>query len=61
MLLLLYTATMFALRPLARQARQARRLVSEDAVQMQQRRGMAGGEDDGVHRCVPSGPSTLGT
>mmetsp|Transcript_14529 Transcript_14529/g.31613 ORF Transcript_14529/g.31613 Transcript_14529/m.31613 type:complete len:86 (+) Transcript_14529:33-290(+) len=30
--------------------RQARRTFMRDPAQMQQRRGMAGGEDDGVHR-----------
>mmetsp|Transcript_15872 Transcript_15872/g.39539 ORF Transcript_15872/g.39539 Transcript_15872/m.39539 type:complete len:86 (-) Transcript_15872:534-791(-) len=41
---------MFAMRPLARQGKQIRAMMRNEPAQMQQRRGMAGGEDDGVHR-----------
>lgn len=42
---------MFAMRPLARQGRQQlRSMMRNEPAQMQQRRAMSGGEDDGVRR-----------
>lgn len=41
---------MFALRGFQQGARQARRFIQKEPAQMQQKRGMAGGDDDGVHR-----------